>query len=74
MTRFHTSKPDAWVSPRPACDASQRLTTYGPIGPEAPDPYWDRHRLTFSDYVKLGVGIVILAGLVNVIAFLGDFT
>ncbi len=58
MTRFHTSKPDAWVSPRPACDASQRLTTYGPIVSmdEARREAWRRDRWLLPACVVLFLG------------------
>lgn len=31
--RFRSSRPNAWVSPRPHTDAHQRFLTYGPIQP-----------------------------------------
>ena len=41
---YHSSKPDAWVLPRPYQDASLRLRTHGPILPmeEEPQGFWAR--------------------------------
>ncbi len=41
---YHSSKPDAWVMPRPYQDASLRLRTHGPILPMEQEPrgFWAR--------------------------------
>ena len=39
MTRYTTSKPDPWLSPRPYTDASLRRRDYGPVQPMH-EPSW----------------------------------
>lgn len=40
--RFHSSRPDHWVQPRPFSDASLRLQQYGPLQPMDPPGFWQR--------------------------------
>lgn len=43
MTRLYTSsRPDAWVQPRPYSDASSRYAKHGPILPMDKPTLWKR--------------------------------
>lgn len=39
--RYHGSRPNEWLAPRPHRDASQRYQTYGPVQPmDEPGLLW----------------------------------
>jgi hypothetical protein len=39
---YRTSRPDAWIMPRPHRDPSQRLITHGKILPMEEPGFWQR--------------------------------
>ena len=39
---YSSSKPDAWIQPRPHRDASQRYITYGKLLPMEQPGFWQR--------------------------------
>ena len=57
------TRPDAWSSPRPVCDASQRYATYGALQPAEDHPwrgqFW--RQLGVAVLVPLAVALVVLA-------------
>lgn len=54
---YRSSRTCDWNSPRPPCDASQRLTTYGPIQPMD----WPERRLTpMERAVSLASALVLV--------------